>query len=106
MFLWIEIARALAHAHTSISPSSAFLAASLFLDTVGARLNVFRDHCGFCPEKWPLSCASALRYRVSEKYPEISGVLAGLSFGPIERPPDCGIEFESPDGGCGRHHHH
>lgn len=38
-----------------------------------------------------------LRYRVSEKYPEISGVLAGLSFGPIERPPDCGIEFESPD---------
>jgi hypothetical protein len=35
-----------------------------------------------------------LRYRVSKEYPDICGVLSGLSFDSLEKAADCGIEFE------------
>ncbi|MBV9130469.1 MAG: hypothetical protein JO298_08785 [Verrucomicrobia bacterium] len=46
----------------------------------------------------PKLSSENLRYRVSDKHPDMCGALSGLSFRPIERAADCGIELELRSG--------
>ncbi len=46
----------------------------------------------------PKVSSEHLRYRVSDKHPDICGALSGLSFVPVESVMGCGIDFELRDG--------
>ena len=75
-------------------------AGSLFhsFDRSPASLRILRDFLSGAKIAAPKLSSGQLRYRVTDKYPDMCGALSGLSFVSTEMGGDRGIEFELRDG--------